>query len=166
MSRIAQALEQIKFAREYTEGLLADVEPQEWFTMPTEGVTHIAWQVGHLAMAQYGLTQLRQRGKRPQDESLISSDFLKRFGKGSIPDADPANNPTAEEIRTVFDRVYLQTIDELSSTSDAALDEPLEKPHPMFADRFGALVFASRHELLHAGAIGLLRRLLGKEPLR
>jgi uncharacterized damage-inducible protein DinB len=30
----------------------------------------------------------------------------------------------------------------------------------------GALNFSADHEYLHAGQIGLLRRLLGKEPLR
>jgi hypothetical protein len=29
-----------------------------------------------------------------------------------------------------------------------------------------ALLFSSKHEMLHAGQIGLLRRLFGKQPLR
>ena len=32
--------------------------------------------------------------------------------------------------------------------------------------KLGALFFCSVHEMMHAGQIGLLRRLLGKSPLR
>jgi hypothetical protein len=32
--------------------------------------------------------------------------------------------------------------------------------------RLGALLFSSHHEMLHAGQIGVLRRLLGKAPVR
>ena len=166
MTRAVEALKEIEFARRYTEELLADVGPGEWFKMPTEGVTHIAWQVAHLAMAEYGLTQLRQRGKRPEDEAIIPEAFLKQYGRGSTPDPDPANQPTIDEIRSVFDRVHQQTIRELSAMDDAALDVPLDTSHPAFADRYGALQFAAKHELIHAGSISLLRRLLGKSPLR
>ena len=45
-------------------------DPAEWFRQPTEGVTHIAWQVGHLALAEYWLTLERIRGRRPDDLHL------------------------------------------------------------------------------------------------
>ena len=48
-------LRQIQDAREYTLSLIEDLEPDDWFRMPAEGVTHIAWQAGHIAMAQFRL---------------------------------------------------------------------------------------------------------------
>ncbi len=162
MSRATEALKAIEFARGYTEELSEDAQPDPWFKMPAEGVTHLAWQVGHLAMAEYGLALLRQRGKRPEDDSLISEQFLKQYGRGSTPNPDPANQPTVNEIRGVFDRVHQQTIKELSEMDDAALDLPLDSSHPAFDDRYGALMFAAKHELIHAGTISLLRRLIGK----
>jgi hypothetical protein len=39
-------------------------------------------------------------------------------------------------------------------------------PYAAFATKFGGLLFCSHHEMLHAGQIGLLRRLIGKAPVR
>ena len=54
-TRLEIARGQIVTARQYTESLLADIDPGDWFQQPAEVATHVAWQVGHLAMAQYGL---------------------------------------------------------------------------------------------------------------
>ena len=48
-------------------------------------MTNIAWQVGHLAMAQYRMGMELIRGVRPEDEKLISDSFRKVFGKVSVP---------------------------------------------------------------------------------
>ncbi len=34
---------------------LADLSQAEWLTRPVPGVNHIAWQVGHLITAEWGL---------------------------------------------------------------------------------------------------------------
>ena len=165
-SRLELAIGQIKFAREYTHSLIADLEPADWFRQPAEGVSHLAWQIGHLAMAQYGLCLFRMRGRADVDQELMSSSFRKKFSKGTTPDPDPAKNPSPEEIRGVFDRVYEQSMLELPTFSDDILDEPVEMPYAAIATKFGGLLFCSHHEMLHAGQIGLLRRLLGKLPVR
>ena len=104
LSRLDLAIGQIRFAREYTLSLIADLEPSDWFRQPTEGVSHPAWQVGHLAMAQYGLCLFRMRGRADVDQDLMSSAFRKKFSKGTTPDPDPVKNPSPEEIRSVFDK--------------------------------------------------------------
>ena len=63
-SLIDVARRQIEFARKYTLELLADVADDQWFAIPSGAASHIGWQVGHLAMAQYGLTLLRIRDRR------------------------------------------------------------------------------------------------------
>jgi hypothetical protein len=164
MSRLAAARDQIVFARNYTLWLLDSTDPVEWFRQPTEGITHIAWQVGHLAMAEYRLALVRIRGQRPEDAELISEDFVKRFGP-SPPDPDPARNPSPAEIRAVLDRVHRQALHELQGLSEEELDQPTAKPHPKFTTKLGSLFWCGQHEMLHAGQIGLLRRLLGHAPL-
>ena len=79
------ARQQIKWSRDYTNQLIDGVPEQQWFDTPLSYPTHIAWQVGHLAMAEYGLTMLRIRGREPDDEHLIPKDFLRRFKKSSVP---------------------------------------------------------------------------------
>lgn len=160
------AISQIRFAREYTLTLLDGIEPSDWFRQPAEGVSHLAWQMGHLAMAQYGLCLFRIRGRADIDMDLMSSSFRKKFSKGTTPDPDPSKNPSPEEIRGVFDRVYEQTMLELPNVTKSVLDEPIDMPYAVTPTKLGGLLFCSHHEMLHAGQIGLLRRLIGKAPVR
>lgn len=162
--RLWTALRALIDARDYTQSILETIDPDDWFRMPAEGVTHVAWQVGHLAMAEYRLALERMRGTRPEDDELISPAFLAMFGKGSIPSPDPQQYPAIEEIRLVFDRIHAQMLIELEACPDADLDLPPHKPHVLFRDRLGSLLWCARHESLHAGQICLLRRLLGSPP--
>ena len=55
------AIDQLEHVRPYTLRLLDSVNESEWFRMPPGGVTHIAWQAGHLAFAEYRLALERIR---------------------------------------------------------------------------------------------------------
>lgn len=165
MDRLTMAIEQIQGARAYTLKLLDTISPDEWYVSPIECVTHVAWQVGHLAMAEYRLCLERVRGKRPEDAELLPPDFLARFGRGSTPDPDVSEETTPERILEVLERVHAQVMLELPRISQHELDEPPFTPHELFKTKLGALQWASLHEMLHAGQIGLLRRLLGQTPI-
>ncbi len=161
-TRLEIAVRNIEFARRYTSELIADIQADEWFQQPVGGVTHLAWQVGHLAMAQYGLTMLRLRGKEPADREFIGNDFVRRFMKGTTPSPDAGQYPPVEEILQVFHRVHERALVELASYTDQDLDVTLPEPHAVFDTKLGSVFFCSAHEMLHAGQIGLLRRLIGK----
>ena len=75
MTRLEIVIDGIKTARGYTERLLERTKPEHWFRQPSEGVTHIAWQVGHLAFAQYAIALRRVRGRRPEDAQLLPEEF-------------------------------------------------------------------------------------------
>lgn len=160
------AIKQIEFARSYTLSLLADIAPEEWFTMPPGCATHVAWQVGHLAMAEYGLCLFRQRGRAEIDTSLMTSSFRKAFSRGTTPEPDPAKNPTPEEIRAVFDKVHAQVLLEAPGFTAESLAEPVDMPFAAYPTKLGSLLFCSQHEMIHAGQLGLLRRMLGRQPVR
>ena len=161
MSRLAEALEQIDFTRRYLLERL-DVPLSDWFAMPG-GVTHVAWQVGHLAVAEYRLCLERLRPRTPADETLISDAFIATFRREALP-AD-VTGFTAEEIRAVFDRVHARVMEELPSYPDADLDLPPLVPHPLFGTRIAGLRYAPLHEMIHCGQIAMLRRLLGMKPI-
>lgn len=163
---LSLAIQQIEFSRNYTLTLLNGVNEEDWFRQPTEDVTHLAWQVGHLAMAEYMLTMVRMRGKRPEDEELISKKFVRLFLKGSTPEADATKYPAPEEILRVFHAVHQQALAELPNTPAEELNVQVPEPHAVFDTKLGSLFFCASHEMLHAGQIGLLRRLLGKAPVR
>lgn len=166
MGSLAFAIERIARQRQYTLTLLENLADDEWLKMPAGCPTHIAWQVGHIAMAQYAVCLMRVRDAQPGDRDLMSREFRKQFSKGTTPDPDPANNPSPEEIRRVFNAVHQQVLREAPTFDEAELVKPLAAPHQMFTTKLAALHFSADHEMLHAGQIGLIRRLLGKEPVR
>lgn len=165
MSRLTLALDQIVLVRDYTNDLLKNVPESEWYRIPSGGVSHIAWQVGHIAMAQYRMALERLRGRTTEDAVLISDDFLNRFGRTSVPETDLKKVLPVSEIRAVFDGVYRAVLGELSIFPEADLDSPVLKPHKLVKTKIWALLYSAQHEMLHAGQIGLLRRELGHAPL-
>jgi hypothetical protein len=165
MSRLQLAIEQIVFARNYTLGLLDQTPTADWLRQPPGGISHVGWQVGHLAYAEYRLALRRIRGQQAHDEGLFSQDFVRLFGANSVPDADPAKYPGPAEIRAVLDRVHEQVLRELPALDEAELDQPVPHPHPFAQTKLLALLWCAHHEMLHAGQIGLLRRQLGHPPI-
>lgn len=165
-TRLKMAIGQIQFSREYTLGLLEDLDEGDWFRQLPGGVSHIGWQLGHLAMAEYALTMIRIRGKEPSDADFISNDFFRRFKKGTTPVGDSTAYPDPAEIQHVAAAVHERALAELAGHSEEELDVKLPEPHAVFDTKLGSIIFCSAHEMLHAGQIGLLRRSLGKEPLR
>jgi hypothetical protein len=164
LDRLPFALSRIRVARRYTLPLIETVREEDWFKMPG-GITHLAWQVGHLASAQYGLTIRAIRGK-PEAGEVLPGNYFGLFSRGSKPLPDPAAYPAPQELMRVLHAVNEAYPREIGSFTDAQLDEPSLVESPMFRTKFDALVFCSGHEFSHAGQIGLLRRLLGYESLR
>lgn len=165
--RLSIAIRHIEFARKYSRSLLDDLDDGDWFWSPDQFTTHIAWQAGHLAMSQYGLTLFQQRGRDlAVDKKLMSSKFRKLFMRGTKPVADRDAYPEPAEILETLDRVHEQMRKEVVTFDGEQLDEPVGPPHAGFATRYGALLFAGDHEMVHSGQIGMLRRLMGKQPLR
>jgi hypothetical protein len=54
---------------------------------------------------------------------------------------------------------------ETATLGDANLDRALTKPHRFVKTYYGSLMWCGQHEMMHAGQIGLLRRLLGYPPI-
>jgi hypothetical protein len=165
-ARLEAAIERCRRSRVFTSQFIPDLNADEWFWSPPEYATHIAWQIGHIAVAQYSLCLRRVRGRTAEDESLIPDAFIDAFKLGSKPATGVKNNPPLEEIQRVFDAVYHQALTELPLVDDSELDNPTDPPHPVFKTKLGAIDFSPQHELVHAGQIAMLRRLMGKAPLR
>jgi hypothetical protein len=165
MSRLELAIAQIVFAREYTNELLNQTPPDEWFRMPPAGVSHVAWQVGHLTYAQYRMALWRIRGPQPDDSELIPDGYPRLFGPESVPEADPAKYPGATQLRASLNRVHDHALSELRGLAESELDQAVPHPHPYAKTKLLALLWCASHEMVHAGQIGLLRRQLGHAPL-
>lgn len=165
-ARLEAAIERLRRSRITVRQFLPDLTPEEWFWSPPQYTTHIAWQVGHLAVAQYNLCLRRVRGRTEEDQTLISDAFIDSFRLGSQPVAGAKQNRSVDEIQRVFDAVHHQALTELPLVDNAELDSPVEPPHPAFKTKLGAIEYSPQHELIHVGQIAMLRRMMGKAPLR
>ncbi|MDE0863396.1 MAG: DinB family protein [Rubripirellula sp.] len=160
------AIGQIKFARQYCLELLDHTPDELWFEMPDGLPTHIAWQVGHLTVSQYGLLMFRIRGRSPDDLALIPSRFRKAYSRSSTPSVETVKQPSAIELRERLGIVYERSLSELVKTAPETLLEPVDMPYAAYPNKLGAILFCPIHEHTHIGQIGLLRRALGLEPVR
>lgn len=158
-------LDELRAARVYSVRLIESFSNDDWFRMPANATTHLAWQVGHLAMAEFRLALVRIRGARPSDEAILPASFVQLFGKGSMPLVDESAYPRPRELRATLDAVHEAVLREIPTIADHEFFAPSPPPHPEFTTKIGALAWCGRHEMLHAGQIGLLRRLLGHEPI-
>jgi len=157
---------QIEFARQYTLELLEATPHDRWYEIPSGCVTHVAWQVGHLAVSQYGLLMFRFRGRQPEDLDLIPGRFRKAFGRGSKPPTSSDGQPTPDELLERLAQVHTQAMEEIRQVNSTELLVPVEMPYAVYPCKLGEVLFCPLHENLHAGQIGLLRRCLGLEPVR
>ena len=164
--KLQMAIDQIAAARAYTMTLLEDIDHDQWFHQANPKPSHIAWQVGHLAMAQYGLLLFRQRGRSLDDSKLMSSSFRKKFSRGTAVSSDAGFYPSVDDILNVFHAIYDQSMSELANYPLDQLNDPVDDPYAAYPTKLGCLLFSVHHEMLHAGQIGLLRRLLSKDPIR
>lgn len=163
---LVAAIEQIRFARRYTLEMLAATDHEHWYTMPDGLPTHIAWQVGHLTVSQYGLLMFRIRGRHPDDLELIPGKFRKSFGRGSTPKPNADGQPTPDELLERLEQVFDQGIAVAENVPPETLMEPVDMPYAAYPIKLGAILFCPMHEQIHAGQIGLLRRALGLDPVR
>ncbi|MFO0841275.1 MAG: DinB family protein [Gemmataceae bacterium] len=157
-------LDQIRFTHGYTLRLLEATPRDDWGRVPPAGVSHVAWQVGHLAMAGYRLALERVRGHLPGDDLLIGEEFLNRFGRDSVPDPAPVPEP-ADELLLTYQSVHLRIQQEIAALAPEELNQPLLRPHAICKTKGDCLAWCAQHEMLHAGQVGLLRRQLGHRPL-
>jgi len=165
MDMISLLLDRLQSARNWTNSLLEDVDESKWFDAPGPKLGHIAWQVGHLASSQIILVHMRCFGK--EYAGCAPAEYQKLFGRGSTPVADPAAYPPISRIREFFSRIHGECLDMIAKMPTPELDKPAgAEPHPMFTNKAGAIGMAAMHECFHAGQIAMIRRLMGKPPLR
>lgn len=161
-----QALAQHQWARQYTLALIQSVPESLWFTIPPGMSTHLAWQVGHLGVSQYGLMLFRQRGRAEGDVALMPGWLRKQFGRGSTPSSDESAMPSRSDLLRHLDSIHQQAIAEVGLLRSEQLREPCDIPFCVYPNKLGALLLAPIHEAIHAGHIGALRRAHGLQPLR
>ena len=160
------ALTQIRWARQYSLALIESIPEELWYETPRGMKTHAAWQVGHLAVSQYGLMLFRQRGRLPGDLALMPGWLRKQFGRSSTPASKNEKSPSPAELMERLNTIHEQSIKEVEQLSAEVLAKPTDEPYTAYPIKLGALLFCPIHESIHAGQIGAVRRGLELDPLR
>lgn len=165
-ARIAAFLDALAFARGYTVSLLDTIPAADWFVRPAGCPSHVGWQVGHLAFAEARLVVERVGGRTEIGGGVLPAEYVRLYGRDSVPDPDPAAHPSPAELRRVLDRVHEAALQTLRDTAETDLETlVVGTPHRFCRTKADFARWASHHEFLHAGQIGLIRRLLGKGPV-
>lgn len=142
----------------YLEGLSSE----DLLRRPVENANHIAWQLGHLIVAEHNLNNMVCADSMPS----LPEGFAEKYTKETASSDDAGDFSTKEE--------YLKYMDEQRSGTLALLDklsdEELEAAAPENIQKFGATVGAviagqSAHWMMHAGQWVIVRRQLGKEAI-
>lgn len=160
------ALGQMEFARNYTLGLISEIPEDLWQKAPEGLPSHFAWQIGHLAVAQYGLMLFRQRGRAEGDVDLMPGWFRKRYSRGTNALGDTTPHPDRQTMLEMLSRIHSASMEFMRQTSADLLMEPTEMPFAAYPIKLGAFLFCPLHESIHSGQIGLLRRAHGLAPIR
>jgi hypothetical protein len=161
-----QALLQQQWTRQYMLKLVESIPKELWYVIPAGMTTNLAWQIGHLAVSQYGLMLFRQRGRAEGDTDLVPGWLRKQFGRGTTPPVSTEGQPSPDDLLARLNRVHEQSVAEASQFPVSTLREVCDMPYCVYANKIGAILFAPIHEGIHAGQIGALRRGHGLDPLR
>ena len=108
----------------------------------------------------------RQRGRAEGDLELMPGWLRKQYGRGSTPAVEAAPVPEKQELMAILHRIHDVSLATVPGLTAATLSEPTEMPYAVYPIRLGALLFCPMHEGIHAGQIGVLRRLHGLDPVR
>lgn len=127
---------------------------EESCAAPAGGVNSLNWVLGHIMMERDVI--LRLLGGTPLWSEAEAAPYLR--GTNGRPDASSAR--PLSEIMDALDRSHTAIQERLNAMRPAGFEEATAK------GTIGTdLAFLQFHESYHAGQVGLLRRLLGKEGI-
>ncbi len=156
--------DQIQAARTYTLNLLAQIPQDFWYEKPQGCPTHIGWQLGHLAMAEFRLGIAYFREPTETDLAVLPDDFIAPFRAGTKP-GNATEYPAPDDLLDRLAKVHAYVLDEIPKINPQLLHQPLRIKHRINKTGMDSLMWIARHESLHAGQIGLIRRLHGLDSV-
>lgn len=134
---------------------LSDLETN---SRPTRETNNIKWLAGHLTSTRFGLKDLA---------GLETSDpYATLFSHGQS-FQDDVDYPSIDRIRALWNDISDRISAGLSRMSEETLNGPAPARVPIGDDTFeGMLAFLMHHEAYHIGQMALLRRQLGRPPMK
>jgi uncharacterized damage-inducible protein DinB len=136
---------------------IADVTQEESLIQPPAG-NCLNWVLGHI-LATY-CSALALVGQEP----VMDKETLKRYDRGAPPLQDPAEALDIKDLTTALDEAVQRFETGLSNLTPEALDRPAPSPSKNPNETVRSLLSTiAFHQAYHAGQLGVLRRISGKE---
>lgn len=138
---------------------LQDITNEESLAQPQPAGNCINWVLGHLVCVYNEVLPLL--GQKP----VVSKDSVQRYARGSSPLVGGQEATSLPELVAQFDRSAEAFDNGLASLAPEALDaaapvSPRNNPNETVRSLLGLILF---HQGYHAGQLGILRRMVGKQ---
>jgi uncharacterized damage-inducible protein DinB len=154
---IAAAQDNYRFNSRMLKQTVSDLSPEEWLKRPGDGVNHIAWIVGHMALGRSRI--LHYMGAE------WAQPALEVFGRGKKLLEDSAY-PLPEWLLCTWSEAGHALAAAFENVSDDFLARPAPEGPPSLDGKISGIVnFMAIHETYHLGQASYLRGWLGHKGL-
>jgi hypothetical protein len=155
-------LHSFAYCLDYLREQVADVPEANMTAQPNGIMNHPAWVIGHLAYACQLL------GGAVGVSGWLPSDWVGRFGTGSVPRADASLYENKEDALAILRDAQSRMTQAVEQLDDAHLDEPF--PVESYRDVFPTIRHALTQVLVghtanHIGQVSVWRRAMGLPPM-
>jgi DinB superfamily len=155
--------EALNSAQHLLEWYVSDLSDADLLVRPVPGANHIAWQLGHLIMAEGGLVRTEIPDAAYPD---LPAGFAGQYTKETAALDSPAAFKTKAEYLDVYRKMRAASIAVIDKLSDADLDRACTGRMAKFAPKLASLLLMlANHTTMHAGQFSVVRRKLGKPVL-
>lgn len=139
---------------------LGDLSDADLHVRPVPGANNIAWQLGHLILAEKGLLAEFLPGV---NYPALPAGFAEAHVQGEASAEKLKQQVPKAQYLELFNAQRQATIEAIQKLSDADLDRPNTGRMAQFAPTLGQLLLlVANHTMMHAGQFTPIRRKLGK----
>jgi hypothetical protein len=150
------------FTKNVINGQLGDLSDAELLVRPVDAANHIAWQIGHLILAEQRLGSRLPGAKYPE----LPAGFAEKHDRQPTAQNATSGFGTKAQYLELFNKTREATLAALAKLTDADFDQPVSGPLPPGITNVGGVVMLiANHTLMHGGQFSVVRRKLGKPVL-
>jgi len=140
-------------------GYLGDLEDADLMRRPGKGCNHLAWQIGHLVVAEI----MMLGGMFPEFKTELPEGFEEAHHKDKVDCDDASKFNTLAEYLELMTKVRANTLAALEAMDESKLDDPAPEQMRAFCPTVGdMMILIGTHPMMHAGQVVPVRRECGK----
>jgi uncharacterized damage-inducible protein DinB len=141
------------------KAFLADLSDADLLVRPVPGANHVAWQLGHLVVAEQSFLKNLPGAVVPE----LPAGFAEKHSQAYAAADSTEGFATKDEYIALMKKMREATLAALEQLPDTELDRAVTGRVARIAPTVGdLLLLAASHPVMHSGQISVLRRKLGK----